>query len=456
MTDLNQTPSSERVHISIFGRRNSGKSSLINALTNQSLAIVSDVPGTTTDPVSKSMEILPIGPVIVTDTAGIDDVGELGKMRVEKTLRVLENTDLAILIIESGTEPGEWEQDLVNKIKDRDIPLLICATKIDLPHVGPGHDVPDQHGGVLRQAQDATLQQAQDAHVGGIRKWAMEHSALFIPVSSATREGIEQLKAALGELSPTGISEPQIIGDLITGGDIVVLVVPIDKAAPKGRLILPQVMTIRDALDHDAIAITVKERELRACLDGLSRKPKLVITDSQAFLKVDADTPKDIQMTSFSILMARYRGDLAAFVAGATAIDQLKVGSKVLISEGCTHHQQADDIGRVQIPRWLRQLVGGELEFGFSSGRDFPPDFDKYDLIVHCGGCMINRREMLYRQRVATEAGVPMTNYGVLLAKVHGILDRALDPFPLAKLALSEPAKKPISSRKLRINRTTL
>jgi len=427
MTNLNATPSSERVHISIFGRRNSGKSSLINALTNQSLAIVSEVPGTTTDPVSKSMEILPIGPVIVTDTAGIDDVGELGKMRVEKTLRVLESTDVAILIVESGTEPGEWEQDLVNKIKDREIPLLLCATKIDL-----------------------------SPEFAAIRKWATERSALFIPVSSSTREGIEQLKAALGELSPTGISEPQIIGDLITGGDIVVLVVPIDKAAPKGRLILPQVMTIRDALDHDAIAITVKERELHACLDSLARKPRLVITDSQAFLKVDADTPKEIQMTSFSILMARYRGDLAAFVAGAAAVDKLKIGDKVLISEGCTHHQQADDIGRVQIPRWLRQLVGGELEFGFSSGRDFPPDFDRYDLIVHCGGCMINRREVLYRQRVAGEAGVPMTNYGVLLAKVHGILDRALQPFPLAKLALSEPSQRPLPRPKLRVNRTTL
>lgn len=425
--NLNQTPSSERVHISIFGRRNSGKSSLINALTNQSLAIVSDVPGTTTDPVSKSMEILPIGPVIVTDTAGIDDVGELGKMRVEKTLRVLENTDIAVLIIESGTEPGDWEQDLVNKIRDRDIPLLVCTTKTDL-----------------------------NADFTAVRKWATEHSAIFIPVSAETREGIEALKTALGEQSPAGISEPQIIGDLITGGDIVVLVVPIDKAAPKGRLILPQVMTIRDALDHDAIAITVKERELHACLDSLGRKPKLVITDSQAFLKVDADTPKGIWMTSFSILMARYRGDLASFVAGAAAIDRLKIGDKVLISEGCTHHQQADDIGRVQIPRWLRQLVGGELEFGFSSGRDFPPDFDRYDLIVHCGGCMINRREMLYRQRVASEAGVPMTNYGVLLAKVHGILDRALEPFPLAKLALTEGSKEERPRLKLRLRRTTL
>lgn len=414
MTDLNQTPSGERVHISIFGRRNSGKSSLINALTNQRLAIVSDVPGTTTDPVSKAMEILPIGPVVVTDTAGIDDVGDLGKLRVEKTLRVLEKTDVAVLIVESGVEPGDWEEDLAGRIKEREIPLIVCATKTDLN--------PDS---------------------AAVRKWAAEHSAVFVPVSASTGEGVEQLREALGQVSPVSISEPTIIGDLITGGDIVVLVVPIDKAAPKGRLILPQVMTIRDALDNDAIAVTVKERELRACLDSLNRKPKLVITDSQAFLKVHADTPRDVWMTSFSILMARYKGDLAALVAGAKAIDSLQPGDRVLISEGCTHHQQADDIGRVQIPRWLRQMVGGDLEFGFSSGRDFPADVASYKLIVHCGGCMLNPREMRYRQRVAASAGVPMTNYGVLLAKVHGILERALEPFPSARLALEEPAPVP-------------
>lgn len=414
MTDLNQTPSGERVHISIFGRRNSGKSSLINALTNQRLAIVSDVPGTTTDPVSKAMEILPIGPVVVTDTAGIDDVGDLGKLRVEKTLRVLEKTDVAVLIVESGVEPGDWEEDLAGRIKEREIPLIVCATKTDL---NPDSAV--------------------------VRKWAAEHSAVFVPVSASTGEGVEQLREALGQVSPVSISEPTIIGDLITGGDIVVLVVPIDKAAPKGRLILPQVMTIRDALDNDAIAVTVKERELRACLDSLNRKPKLVITDSQAFLKVHADTPRDVWMTSFSILMARYKGDLAALVAGAKAIDSLQPGDRVLISEGCTHHQQADDIGRVQIPRWLRQMVGGDLEFGFSSGRDFPADVASYKLIVHCGGCMLNPREMRYRQRVAASAGVPMTNYGVLLAKVHGILERALEPFPSARLALEEPAPVP-------------
>ncbi len=409
MTNLNQTPSSERVHISIFGRRNSGKSSLINALTNQALAIVSEVPGTTTDPVSKAMEILPIGPVVVTDTAGIDDVGDLGKLRVEKTLRVLERTDLAVLAIESGVGPGEFEADLVAKIKERDIPLVICASKIDL--------APD---------------------FSAAKKWAGEHSVIFVPASAKTREGIEELKAALVQISPEGLAEPTIIGDLITGGDIVVLVVPIDTSAPKGRLILPQVMTLRDVLDHDGIAVTAKESELSACLQSLARKPKLVITDSQAFSKVDADTPKDITMTSFSILMARFKGDLEQFVRGAQAVDKLKAGDRVLVSEGCTHHQQEHDIGRVQIPKRLRQMVGGELEFGFSSGRDFPPDFTSYDLIVHCGGCMINPREMRYRQRLATEAGVPMTNYGVLLAKVNGILPRALEPFPSAKMALEE------------------
>lgn len=423
---MNQTPSSERVHISIFGRRNSGKSSLINALTNQKLAIVSDVPGTTTDPVSKAMEILPIGPVVITDTAGIDDVGDLGRMRVQRTLRVLEKTDLAVMIVESGTTPGKWEEDLLAAIKQRDIPVVVCASKIDA-----------------------------NANYASVKKWALEHSAVFVAVSAVTRDGIEQLKSALIEISPSGIGEPTIIGDLISGGDIVVLVVPIDKAAPKGRLILPQVMTIRDALDHDAIAVTVKERELTACLESLGRKPKMVITDSQAFLKVDADTPRDIPMTSFSILMARYKGDLAGFVAGARAVDSLRIGDRVLILEGCTHHQQADDIGSVQIPRWLRQTVGGELDFGFASGRDFPSDLASYKLIVHCGGCMLNPREMRYRQRVAAEAGIPMTNYGVLLAKVHGILPRALQMFPRAALELEEPDAAG-NAPTLRVERTIL
>lgn len=425
MSNLNQTPSGERLHISIFGRRNSGKSSLINALTNQKLAIVSEVPGTTTDPVSKAMEILPLGPVVVTDTAGIDDVGALGELRVERALRILEKTDLAILVVEAGQTPGEYEDELVDKVRERKTPMIAAANKIDLH-------------------RDAS----------NIAAWAKDNDLPFVAVSAVTGENIEGLKNAMISSAPEGFAEPTIIGDLIAPGDIVVLVVPIDKAAPKGRLILPQVMTLRDALDHDAYAMVVKERELKSCLESLNRKPKLVITDSQAFLKVAADTPRDIWMTSFSILMARYKGNLDEFVAGARALRNLKVGDRVLISEGCTHHRQGDDIGTVQIPRWLRQTVGGELEFGFSSGLEFPPDFNTYDIIIHCGSCTLNRREVMYRQRQARSASIPMTNYGIVLAYVHGVLDRALEPFPLAKLMWEEkdePAAKP----KMRVARTT-
>lgn len=425
MSELNKTPSGERLHISIFGRRNAGKSSLINALTNQKLAIVSDVPGTTTDPVSKAMEILPIGPVVVTDTAGIDDVGMLGGLRVEKTLRVLEKTDLAILIIESGETPGDWENKLADMVRERKLPMVVAANKIDLK--------PD---------------------ASAISSWAGEKGFPFTAVSAVTGEKISELKESMISNAPEGFAEPTIVGDLINPGDVVVLVVPIDKAAPKGRLILPQVMTLRDVLDNDAYSVVVKERELKAALTNLKTRPKIVITDSQAFLKVAADTPKDVWMTSFSILMARFKGNLDEFVRGARALKSLKPGDRVLISEGCTHHRQQDDIGSVQIPRWLRQMVGGELEFGFSSGTEFPPDMNTYNLIIHCGACTLNRREMMFRQRIAAEAGVPMTNYGITLAFVHGILDRALDPFPLAKSYWADetkPSKKP----KLRIARTS-
>lgn len=418
-TSLNQTPSGERMHITIFGRRNSGKSSLINALTGQRVAIVSEVAGTTTDPVTKAMEILPLGPVVITDTAGIDDVGTLGELRVEKTLRVLEKTDLAVLVVESGQSPADWEDRLAEMTKERKIPMVVVESKSDL------------------RAEKSEAPNAKPE----TEEWASGKNLPYAAVSAVTGEGIDALKQLLIANAPKGFAEPTIIGDLINTGDIVVLVVPIDKAAPKGRLILPQVMTLRDALDHDAWAVVVKERELRAALANLRRKPKIVITDSQAFLKVAADTPNDVWMTSFSILMARYKGELEEFVKGARALRRLKPGSRVLISEGCTHHRQQDDIGTVQIPRWLRQMVGGELHFGFSSGIEFPEDFETYDLIIHCGACTLNRRELLYRQQVAREAGIPMTNYGVTLAYVHGILDRALEPFPLAKLlwGKSEP-----------------
>jgi [FeFe] hydrogenase H-cluster maturation GTPase HydF len=423
MTSMNQTPSGERMHISIFGRRNAGKSSVINALTGQKLAIVSDVPGTTTDPVSKAMEILPLGPVVITDTAGIDDIGALGELRVETAMRVLEKTDLAVLIIESGEVPSRWEDELISRVKERKIPTVVAANKIDLfPDPSP------------------------------IATWAQSSGLPFVAVSAATGANIEGLKGALIINAPEGFAEPTIIGDLINPGDIVFLVVPIDKAAPKGRLILPQVMTLRDALDNDAYAMVVKERELKSALESLNRKPKIVITDSQAFLKVAADTPRDVWMTSFSILMARYKGNLEEFVAGARALKKLKVGDRVLIAEGCTHHRQGDDIGTVQIPRWLRQAVGGDLEFGFSSGIEFPSDIDTYNLIIHCGACTLNRREVMFRQHQARLKGIPMTNYGVVLASVHGILDRALEPFPLAK-SLWEESDQPVVKPRLRVAR---
>lgn len=428
-TSLNQTPSGERLHISIFGRRNSGKSSLINALTGQKVAIVSEVPGTTTDPVTKAMEILPIGPVVITDTAGIDDVGALGELRVEKTLRVLEKTDLAVLTIEAGQSPTEWEDKLAAMVGERGIPMVVVESKTDISRIGP------------------------ISRISPIGDWAQKRGFPFVPVSAMTGENIGALKNALISHAPESFAEASIIGDLINPGDIVVLVVPIDKAAPKGRLILPQVMTLRDVLDHDAYSVVVKERELKSALESLSRKPKIVVTDSQAFLKVAADTPKDVWMTSFSILMARYKGNLDEFVAGARALRKLKVGDRILISEGCTHHRQQDDIGTVQIPRWLRQMVGGELHFGFSSGVEFPDDFKTYNLIIHCGACMLNRREVLYRQQLAREAGIPMTNYGVTLAFVHGILDRALEPFPLARALWEESPTKP-PKPKLKIART--
>lgn len=417
MTSLNQTPSGERMHITIFGRRNVGKSSLINALTGQRLAIVSDVAGTTTDPVSKAMEILPLGPVVVTDTAGIDDTGTLGELRVEKTLRVLEKTDLAILVIEAGQSLGDWENRLVEMIRERHIPLVVVENKID--------SRPDLF------EDESFLGNGEARSAAGV--WAKSEGYCYVPVSAASGKNINALKQAMIAAAPQDFGVPTILGELVGPGDLVVLVVPIDTAAPKGRLILPQVMTLRDVLDHDAYAMVVKEHQLKEALSDLNRKPKIVITDSQAFEKVAADTPQDVWMTSFSILMARYKGDLIGFVRGARALRTLKPGDRVLISEGCTHHRQQDDIGTVQIPKLLTKKVGGDLQFGFSSGTEFPKDLDTYRLIIHCGGCTLNPREMKYRQHVARDAGIPMTNYGVTLAYLHGALDRALEPFPLAK-----------------------
>ncbi|ABP66733.1 small GTP-binding protein [Caldicellulosiruptor saccharolyticus DSM 8903] len=397
---MNTTPRSERLHIAIFGKRNAGKSSLINAITNQPIAIVSDMPGTTTDPVYKSMEILPLGPVVLIDTAGIDDVGELGKLRIEKTLEVLNKTDIAILVV-SDIDDLTYEKQLAKLFDEKKVPRIGVLNKID---------------------KDPNYKE----------KLSFLQTSLgmpFLAVSCVTLKGIDELKSSLAKLVPDIGEDLRIVGDLINPGDFVVLVVPIDKAAPKGRLILPQQQTIRDILDSDAIAIVTKEYELKETIENLGKKPAIVITDSQAFLKVDADTPPDIPLTSFSILFARYKGDLVEFVEGVRKIKDLKPGDTVLIAEACTHHRQSDDIGTVKIPRWLRQIAGFDINFEWVSGYNYPKDLTKYKLIIHCGGCMITRREMLFRVELAKKQGVPITNYGIMIAYVHGILPRALKPF---------------------------
>lgn len=406
MTDLNATPRGRRLHIAIFGRRNAGKSSLINALTNQETAIVADVPGTTTDPVAKAMEMLPLGPVMLIDTAGIDDTGPLGELRVRKSLSVLAKADLVLLVVDPAQGVGGYEEDVVNRARDHGIPVIGVANKADL-HPDPP-----------------------------LSAWSAELPVPWTAVSALTRDGIERLKQMIVRHAPGDWALPTIVGDLISPGDTVVLVIPIDKAAPKGRLILPQQQVIRDVLEHDGVALMVKERELRHALDGMVRRPRLVVTDASAYLKAVADTPPDVLFTSFSILFARYKGDLNTLAAGAAAVSRLRPGDRVLIAEACTHHPVEDDIGRVKIPRWLRQTAGGELDFDIRAGGGALPDnLGDYQLVVHCGACMLNRREMLSRILQARQAGVPIVNYGVLLAHVHGVLRRALSPFPAALAA---------------------
>ncbi len=404
---MHDTPRGSRLHIAIFGRRNAGKSSLINALTGQEIAIVSPVAGTTTDPVYKSMEILPIGPVVLIDTAGLDDTGELGDLRVARSLAVLDKTDLALLVVDHRTGPGEMERNFIDAAGRRKIPVIGVSNKTDLP---PGPEEVDSKLPAIP----------------------------WVRVSALTGGGITELKQAMIRVAPKEWTAPTIAGDLVPPGELALLVVPIDLAAPKGRLILPQVQTIRDLLDHDCLAMVVKERELKAALSRLQKPPALVITDSQAFLKVDADTPPGVPLTSFSILFARYKGDLATLARGALAVEDLHPGDCVLIAEACTHHRVADDIGTVKIPRWLRQAAGGDLRFEWSSGIELPRDLARYRLIVHCGACMINRREMISRIMAAQAAGVPIVNYGVLIAYLHGILRRALGLFPDVLALLDE------------------
>lgn len=404
---MNNTPQSNRIHIAIFGKTNAGKSSLINALTGQNTALVSDISGTTTDPVYKAMEILPLGPVMLIDTAGLNDQSQLGSLRQEKTLEVLTKTDCAIVVIDANSSNIDFEINLKDQITSKKIPVICVINKSDLLDVNLLKD--------KCQTYEALL--AQKVHV----------------VSAQTGHGIEDIKEALSKYIPNDEDRFKIVGDLIKPGDFVVLVTPIDKAAPKGRLILPQQQTIRDILESDAMAIVTKEHELRETLMNIGKKPSLVITDSQAFLKVSADTPRDIPMTSFSILFARHKGDLNQLVAGAAAITHLEDGDRILVAEGCTHHKQTDDIGTVKIPRWIRQLTGKNIEFDYTSGVTFSEDLKKYKLVVHCGGCMLNKKAMMYRIDSASDYQVPIVNYGVLIAYVHGILDRALEPFPMAK-----------------------
>ncbi len=413
---LNETPKGVRVHLALFGKRNAGKSSVINAITGQETAIVSEVKGTTTDPVFKTMEILPIGPCVIIDTAGIDDIGELGELRVKKTLEVLDITDVALLIVDIKSGISDDDRLIMDKFKEKKKPLIVVLNKIDTIE---NENENTDYGKIASTFQE-------------------ELNNSVVAVSALKKLRIKELKNAIISVIPEDEDKFKIVGDLINPGDFVVLVTPIDKAAPKGRLILPQLQTIRDILESDAMAIVTKEYELRETLNHLVKKPKLVITDSQVFLKVAADTPKDILMTSFSILFARQKGDLTEFIKGAKAIERLKDGDKVLIAEGCTHHRQSDDIGSVKIPRWIRQRTGKQIEFEFSSGATFTEDVKQYALIVHCGACMMNRTGMLSRVERAKDLEVPIVNFGILIAYIQGLLPRALEPFPMAKLILEE------------------
>lgn len=390
---LNDTPSGERLHIGFFGRRNAGKSSVVNAVTGQDLAVVSDVKGTTTDPVQKSMELLPLGPVMIIDTPGFDDEGELGIKRVQKTKQILNKTDIAVLIVDAAEGMKDCDRQLIGIFKEKELSYIVVYNKADLV---PNHPAAGSNE---------------------------------IYVSALKQEGIYELKERIAALKNTK-SDKHIVADLISEGDFVVLVVPIDSAAPKGRLILPQQQTIRDILDSGATAIVVKENELEATLKSLGKKPALVITDSQVFAKVSAIVPDDILLTSFSILMAEYKGLLDAAINGVTAADRLKDGDTVLIAEGCTHHRQCGDIGTEKIPAWLRKHSGKDISIKTCSGTEFPEDLSPYALIVHCGGCMLNEREVRYRTKCATDQGVPITNYGTLIAYMNGILPRSLRIFP--------------------------
>lgn len=390
---LNDTPTANRLHIGFFGRRNAGKSSVVNAVTGQELSVVSDVLGTTTDPVMKAMELLPLGPVMIIDTAGIDDEGELGALRVKKTRQVLNKTDVAVLVVDGTLGLAESDRELLELFRKKELPHIVVYNKADM---------------------GSTVEIAENS----------------ISVSAKTGVGIHELKERIGTLAKVEDMRLRIVGDLLNEGDIAVLVTPIDSAAPKGRLILPQQQTIRDVLEAGAIAMVCKETELKITLAALAKKPALVITDSQAFAAVASDTPEDVPLTSFSILMARYKGFLSEAVNGAAAIDRLTDGDKVLICEGCTHHKQCDDIGSVKIPRWLKEYTGKDLDITNTNGTEFPEDLSPYALVIHCGGCMLTEREVKYRMKCAVDAGIPFTNYGTAIAHIKGVLRRSVGMFP--------------------------
>ena len=396
---MQDTPKGERLHIAIFGKRNAGKSSLINALTKQDVALVSDLPGTTTDPVYKAMEILPLGPVVLIDTAGLDDEGQLGLLRVEKSKAVLNKTDLAILVIDGQSELTEFDVKIFQEIKAKNIPIVVVVNKIDLQKRIMPHSIVEQLGNDV------------------------------VEISTVTGAGIELLKGLLIKNTTEKWGEETLVGDIVKADDNVVLVVPIDSAAPKGRLILPQVQVLREILDNDANAIIAKENKLKEALANLKRPPSLVITDSQVFGEIESIVPEAIPFTSFSILFARYKGDLTTYINGVKALEKLAKNDKILIAEGCTHHRQKDDIGTVKIPKWLKEYTGVDLTFDWVSGGQYPANLAEYKLIIHCGACMLNRREVLYRNSIAKEQNVPIVNYGILIAYLKGILPRVIKPF---------------------------
>jgi len=392
---LNDISSGERLHIVFLGMRNAGKSSIVNAVTGQNLSVVSDVKGTTTDPVKKSMELLPLGPVVIVDTAGLDDEGELGRLRVQKSVQMLARADIAVLVVDAVKGLGNEDSALIETLKAKKLPYVVVYNKADL--------------------LDSDSRR--------------ELAANELYVSAANGENIKELKDMLGVLAKDRKNTKYIVSDLLNPGDVVVLVTPIDEAAPKGRLILPQQLTIRDILDAHAVVVTCQDTEYAETLKSLSVKPKLVITDSQVFGRVSVETPADVMLTSFSILMARYKGELKILTDGAMALSNLKEGDKVLISEGCTHHRQCNDIGTVKLPAWIEKFCSAKPEFHFTSGGDFPDNLSDYDVIVHCGGCMLNEVEMKHRIEKASAAGVPIVNYGIAIAHMNGILEKSIEPF---------------------------